>query len=250
MISFVIPAHNEEAGLAGTLETLMASAEEVGQPYEVIVVNDASTDATAEIARRFNVRVLDVEHRHIAATRNAGGRAAQGDVLFFIDADTQVNAEAIRAGVKAIEQGAVGGGCHFGYAGSIPRWAHVMLWLGNTIGRMLPVCGGACMFCSREAFAAVGGFPERYYAAEDVAFVKALKRHGRFVIPREKVLTSNRKIRTMSFGELLPLLLRLVFRGPESFRSREGLGLWYGPEARADQGDPVGAGNGRRETES
>ena len=73
----------------------------VGRPYEVIVVNDASTDRTAAIAAVHAATVIDVSHRHIAATRNAGARAARGDVLFFIDADTQANVPAVRAALRA-----------------------------------------------------------------------------------------------------------------------------------------------------
>ena len=86
MISFVIPAHNEEARLPGTLDALFAGAQQVGRPYEVIVVNDSSTDGTSEIARQRGARVIDVPFRQIAPTRNAGAAAARGDILFFVDA--------------------------------------------------------------------------------------------------------------------------------------------------------------------
>jgi glycosyltransferase involved in cell wall biosynthesis len=71
----------------------------------VIVVNDASTDSTGKVASQRGVRVIDVAHRHIAATRNAGAREAGGDILFFVDADTQTNEEAIAAGLSAIIMG-------------------------------------------------------------------------------------------------------------------------------------------------
>jgi hypothetical protein len=100
------------------------------------------------------------------------------------------------------------------------------------MGRLLKIVGGAFLFCRRSDFEAIGGFCERYFAAEDMAFVKALKRRGPFVIPRETVLTSNRKVRTMSLWRALSLLFRVVVYGPESYLSRERLGLWYGPEAR------------------
>ncbi len=238
MISFIIPAHNEEAYLPATLDALVAAAHKVGQPYELIVVNDASTDATGDVARRRGARVLDVGYRHISATRNAGARAAQGDILFFVDADTHASEGALAGGLAAIERGAVGGGCHFRYAGPVPWWAHPLLRLGNAAGRLLTVCGGAFVFCRRSAFEAVGGFCERYFAAEDTAFVRALKRQGRFVILRETVLTSNRKIRTMSLWRAVAVLFRFVVRGPESYRSRDGLGLWYGPEARDQIAEP------------
>src|SRR5262245_43738875 len=232
MISFVIPAHNEEACLPATLDALVAAADATGRPYEVVVVNDASTDATGEVARRRGVRVIDVVYRHIAATRNAGARAARGEILFFVDADTQAPEGAIVAGLTAIEQGAVGGGCHFRYDGRIPWWARLLLPIGNAAGRLLTICGGAFLFCRRSEFEGVGGFCERYFAAEDAVFVKALKRRGRFVILRQTVLTSNRKVNTMSLWRAVAELFRFVIRGPESYRSRDGLGLWYGPEAR------------------
>ena len=232
MISFVIPAHNEEACLPGTLDALFAAVEQVGRPYEVIVVNDSSTDRTGEIAVNRGVRVINVQHRQIAATRNSGVREARGDVLFFVDADTRANADAIQAGLAAIERGASGGGCVWHFDGWIPWWAHLLLPLGNAAGRLLKLVGGGFLFCRRSDFEAIGGFCERYFAGEDMAFVKALKRRGRFVIPRPAVVTSNRKVRTISLWRAVSVLFRFVVRGPESYLSREGLGLWYGPEAR------------------
>jgi glycosyltransferase involved in cell wall biosynthesis len=238
MISFVIPAHNEEEYIARTLDSIHAAVRGVGEPYEVIVVNDASTDRTAAIAAEHGARVIDVQNCQIAATRNAGARQAQGDILFFVDADTQANPAAVRAGLRALAKGAIGGGCMFRYDGPIPFWARILHPIGIAMGRVLKIVGGAFLFCRRADYEAVGGFCERYFAAEEVAFVQALRRRGRFVIPRETVLTSNRKIDRMSLWRALAILLRFAIRGPESFRSREGLGLWYGPEAR-DKSTPT-----------
>src|ERR1039457_3502297 len=109
-ISFIIPAHNEAAGIGRTLQAIHDAARVVGQPYEIIVVDDSSTDATAEIARQNNARVVSVNHRQIAATRNSGARAANGEKLFFIDADTTSNPRAVAEAVKYMNEGAVGGG--------------------------------------------------------------------------------------------------------------------------------------------
>src|SRR5215212_9757160 len=91
MISFIVPAYNEEHELSGTLSAIRQAASDATQPYEVIVVDDASTDATPEIASAAGAKVVPINRRHIAAARNAGARAAQGDYLFFIDADTRIN---------------------------------------------------------------------------------------------------------------------------------------------------------------
>jgi glycosyltransferase involved in cell wall biosynthesis len=83
MISFIVPAHNEQSRLGSTLEAIHNSAGVIGQPYEIIVVDDASTDATAAVAREQKVSVVSVNHRQIAATRNSGARASSGERLFL-----------------------------------------------------------------------------------------------------------------------------------------------------------------------
>ena len=81
MISFIVPAHNEDALLGRTLSALHKSVQALGESYEIIVVDDASTDLTHEIAMEHSVRVISVSHRQIAATRNAGAAVAIGDIL-------------------------------------------------------------------------------------------------------------------------------------------------------------------------
>jgi glycosyltransferase involved in cell wall biosynthesis len=229
MLSFVIPAHNEEALIGRTLTSIHAAARTLGEPYEVIVVDDASTDGTTALAAQFNVRILHVAHRQIAATRNAGAAAAQGEFFFFVDADTVATAAAVRAAVRALRRGAVGGGFVFRYDDRLPLWA-VPLFPAGVVGqRVLKFVGGCLLFCMRTAFVAVGGFSQRQYAAEEIVFVDALKRLGRFVIPAEYVVTSARKFRTMTARQGIGLLLRLAFLGSASFQRQEGLEVWYGP---------------------
>jgi glycosyltransferase involved in cell wall biosynthesis len=67
MISFIMSACNEERLLGRTLTALNAAARALGQPFEVVVVDDASTDRTASIAREQGARVIPVEHLQIAA---------------------------------------------------------------------------------------------------------------------------------------------------------------------------------------
>src|SRR4051794_20932953 len=110
MISFILPAHNEQSCLGRTLRAIHESARAVGRPYEIIVVDDASTDATAGVAREHDATVLAVSHRQIAATRNAGGRAARGERLFFVDADTIIRPRVVAAALRHLDRGASGGG--------------------------------------------------------------------------------------------------------------------------------------------
>src|SRR3989442_1575013 len=94
VISFIIPAHNEEELIGRTLSALHQSARALGEPYEAIVANDSSTDRTGAIALEHGARVVAVNRRQIAATRNAGARAAIGDMFIFVDADTMVTKRA------------------------------------------------------------------------------------------------------------------------------------------------------------
>src|SRR4026209_1648269 len=103
MISFIVPAHNEQAQLGRTLQAIHGAAKAVGQ-YEVMVVDDASVDATSEIARQNNARVVSVNHRQIAATRNSGARAAQGERLAFVGGDTAIHSPPAHSGLAASAQ--------------------------------------------------------------------------------------------------------------------------------------------------
>jgi glycosyltransferase involved in cell wall biosynthesis len=238
VISFIVPAYNEEQLLGRSLAAIHAAARELGRPYEVIVVDDASTDRTSSIAAAHDARVVPVHYRHIARTRNAGARAATGETLIFIDADTRVQAFTVRAAIQALEQGAVGGGATVYVDGRLPIWARLMLPLFSAVLRVGRLAAGCYVFCSRDAFEAVGGFDERLYAAEEIAFSRALQQKGRVVILRESVLTSGRKLRAHSGWELLRLTAELGRRGTALVRSRDRLSLWYG-ERRDDADLPA-----------
>jgi glycosyltransferase involved in cell wall biosynthesis len=233
VISFIIPAHNEERLIGHTLNALVNAALAVGHSFEVVVVDDASSDRTAAIAREHSVRLMAVSHRQIAATRNSGACHASGDILVFVDADTIVNEPVIRAAIEAISQGAVGGGCTVRFDGRLPFYGRAFVAVTVPLYRVLRLAGGCFLFCTREAFHAAGGFDERLFAAEEGAMSRALCLQGRFVVLREFVVTSGRKFRAHTAREVLGLLARLALGGPESVQRREGLELWYG-ERRTD----------------
>src|SRR6266851_4408882 len=232
-ISFIMPAHNEELLIGQALSALQKAAQASGDPFEIIVVDDASTDATAAIAQEHGARVISVQYRQIAATRNAGARQARGEFLFFVDADTLATPKAVAAGIKALRSGAIGGGCVFNFDGFLPLWARIVHPIGVSMGRIIRLVGGCFLFCRADVFRAVGGFNESYFAAEELIFILALKKHGAFVVPPHFVITSGRKIRTYSLGETLRILIGMWLRGSDFFRGRDGLELWYG-QRRSD----------------
>ena len=228
MISFVVPAHNEEVWVGRCISAIRSAMESIGEPHEIIVADDSSTDTTASVVKQHGARIIRVEHRQISATRNAGAKQASGDVLFFVDADTLVNAPAIQSALRSIRAGAVGGGCVPRFEGWLPWWCRLTLPFGERICRWLNFLpSGACLFCTRSAFETAGGFDENYYATEELVFIAALKRLGRFVILTETVVTSGRKFRVHSMLAFIRLCTRLALRGS---RSRDGLEYWYKTE--------------------
>src|SRR4051794_21426577 len=86
--SVIVPAYNAEATLGACLRALLDQTL-APAAYEVIVVDDGSTDTTARVAARFPVSVLRQAHAGPAAARNQGARAARGEILAFTDADCE-----------------------------------------------------------------------------------------------------------------------------------------------------------------
>jgi glycosyltransferase involved in cell wall biosynthesis len=227
VLSFIVPAHDEAPLIGATLDALHMAAQDLRLDYEIVVVDDASTDGTAAIAGAAGVRVVRVAHRHIAATRNAGARAARGDRLVFVDADTRVDAAVVGAAMTAMDAGAAGGGAAVRLLGDVAwheRWFTAVLMVAFRIARIAPGC---FLYCTRAAFDKAGGFDERYFAAEDVALSRTLARQGRTVILREPVWTSDRKLRTFGAAAHLRLMLHFTLRGRRILRSRKHLAMWY-----------------------
>ena len=235
VVSFIVPAHNEEPLLPATLRAIHQAAAACAIEYEIIVADDASTDRTARVATDSGARVVSVQHRQIAATRNSGARAANGDILVFVDADTLINETVLRRALDTVAAGAVGGGATVRFDGRIPLYAKALTpWL-TAMMRWMRLAAGCFVFCTRSAFDAAGGFNERLFGAEEIALSVALKKVGRFVILQEFVLTSGRKLRTYSGFEVLGIIARAVLSGGNMIKRREQMGLWYDPR-REDPG--------------
>ena len=227
MISFIVPAYNEEHELSGTLAAIHAAASGASGPYEIIVVDDASTDGTPKIASNAGAKVVPINRRQIAASRNAGARAAQGEYLFFIDADTRINRAHITGAIASMRAGYAGGSARVNMDGLIPIWGRMLLLGFSSVYFGLNLGAGAFLFTTRHNFDIVGGFDEQYFAGEEVYFSLELKRLGRFKVLREPVVTSGRKLRMYPAKHFLRKFFGVIIRGPRGVRSRAKLSLWY-----------------------
>jgi GT2 family glycosyltransferase len=225
VISFVVPAYNEEFELPQTLRSIRNAAQD--RQYEIIVVDDSSTDDTAAVAREAGAKLISIDRRQIAAARNAGARATTGDILFFVDADTRIKREHVNGALDALSCGYAGGGAQVKVEETIPRWARIGLKFFCFIYFALNLGAGAFLFTSRKNFDAAGGFDERLFIGEEVYFSLALRKLGKFKILSEPIVTSGRKLRIYSAWEILRHSTRVLLLGPRVARSRKGLDIWY-----------------------
>src|SRR6266550_5839522 len=227
MISFIVPAYNEELELSSTIAAIHAATSGVAQAYEIIVVDDASTDATPEIAAQTGARVLSIHRRQIAAVRNAGARVAQGEYLFFVDADTRINRTHIMEAIAAVESGYAGGSARVMIDGFVPLWGRILVRVFCALYFGLNLGGGAFLFTTRRNFNAVCGFDERYFVGEEVYFSLALRKLGRFKVLREPILTSGRKLRMYSARQISGNFFAVIIGGRRVACLRAKLHLWY-----------------------
>src|SRR6266849_9912615 len=218
MISFIVPAYNEELELSSTIAAIRAAASRATRTYEIIVVDDASTDATPEIGAQAGTRTISINRRQIAAARNAGARAAHGQYLFFVDADTRISRTHIVEAIAALESGYAGGSARVVTDGFIPLWGRIFVRAFCAVYFSLNLGAGAFLFTTRRNFDAIGGFDEQFFIGEEIYFSLALRRAGRFKVLREPILTSGRKLRIYSARHILLRSCAIMIRGTRAAR--------------------------------
>ena len=129
--------------------------------------------------------------------------------------------------VDAIAHGAIGGGARVAFEDDMPWLAAHLIRLFERVYFLTGHAAGCLIFAQRADFEAVGGFSEAHYAAEEYAFSRAMRRRGRFVILRARVLTSSRKFRMYSTTYLISQGSRILWRFMTGAVRRDGLNSWY-----------------------
>ncbi len=199
-LSVVIPALNEAAGIVAALQALAPLRR---RGHEVIVVDGGSADGTAQLAAGLCERVLEAP-RGRARQMNAGARAASGEALLFLHADTRLPQRADELVLEAL-RGSSWGRFDVEIEGRHPL-LRVVAGAMNLRSRLTGIAtGDQAIFVRRDAF---GGFPE-IALMEDVAFSAAMKRRGPPACRREKVVTSGRRWESRGVLRTVVLMWRL-----------------------------------------
>jgi glycosyltransferase involved in cell wall biosynthesis len=172
LVSVIVPCYN---GAAFLEETLRSALVQSYPNVEVVVVDDGSTDSSAQIARRFPVRYIRQENRGLSEARNTGIRESKGSYLVFLDADDRLRPEAIETGLRALAQRpecaiAVGDHVFITADGSrladsakeSPLHSHYEALLKSNFIEMI-----SSVLFRRSVFDEVGGFDATLRVAED-----------------------------------------------------------------------------------
>jgi len=219
--TLIVPAYNEEACLPALLDSVDVARVRYHRgrdAVQVVVADNASTDATAEIARCRGCEVVSEGKRVIGAARNAGARAARGDILAFIDADSRIHPETFNAVERVMESGRFVGGA------TGVRLERMSLGIAATVAAMLPMVwltgmDTGVVFSGRRDFEAVGGYTEERLFAEDVKFLLDLRRHGRrngrklTRVRSAKAIASTRKFDKYGEWHYFTLAAKLALKG-------------------------------------
>lgn len=235
-ISVIVPAYNEERLITSCLEainTAFAANHVFGFRSEVIVVDNNSTDRTAELAKQAGASICFEPINQIARARNAGAAVADGEWLLFIDADSFLTADLLAEILGLISAGAaIGCGSTVQMTG-MPAWARLTLWLWSRVSILCRWAAGSLLLCRADAFREIGGFNEAFYVAEEIDLSRRVKKLGRqrglnfVILTRHPLQTSARKMHLYSGKEIARQCMRLCLRPLRAPQDKKQLGLWY-----------------------
>ncbi|MFG2408655.1 bifunctional polysaccharide deacetylase/glycosyltransferase family 2 protein [Streptomyces brevispora] len=193
-VTVLVPAYNERECIANTVHSLVAS----DYPVEVIVIDDGSTDGTADIVEAMrlpNVRVVRQRNAGKPAALNNGIAHARHDIIVMMDGDTVFEPATVRELVQPFADprvGAVAGNAKVGNRDSmIGAWQHIEYVMGFNLDRRMydmlrcmPTIPGAVGAFRRDALDRIGGMSEDTLA-EDTDVTMALHRDGWRVVYAE-----------------------------------------------------------------
>jgi len=202
-LTVVVPTLNESQGIVGCLDALAPLR---ARGHEVIVVDGGSEDGTAVLAEGRADRVLAAP-RGRAGQMNAGARAARGEALVFLHADTRLPPDADRLVLEAL---AARGWGRFDVAidgrGALLKLVGAMMNLRSRLTRI--ATGDQALFVRRSLFESLGGYAP-IALMEDIELARRLRRSGPPACLRERVLTSARRWQGRGVLRTVVLMWRL-----------------------------------------
>jgi len=213
-ISFIVPVRNDAERLRVALASLATTATAAAVPFEIIVVDNGSTDQSVQVARDAGATVVELPDSKVSAMRNTAARRARFDLIAFVDADNEVVPGWAAAAMATFRDESVGA-CGHPYSCPSPgTWvqrAYDLLRPKSDGTHDVEWLGSGNLVIRGRVFDAVGGFDETLTTCEDVDLCQRLRRDG-------ARLLSVSGMRSVHHGD--PRTLKAVFLG-ELWRGRD-----------------------------
>lgn len=220
LISIVIPAYNEEKYILKTLQSLAAQD---FRDYEVIVVANGCTDDTEKVvqSQAAKVKLYSLPKANVSRARNFGAGKAQGELLFFLDADTQLDKGILEKAWARFKDGAY----VVGSTKVIPdreNWrfkVHTFLKSFYLTYGLYKGCSGA-LICRREAFDRINGYNPNLTVKEHRKLILLLLKEGKYTCVDGYVQTSMRRFEQKGLSRVLWFWTKQLWK--DKFSSLEG----------------------------
>ena len=214
MISIIIPTLNEQKYLPRLLKCIKRQSY---KSYEIIVADANSKDKTRSIAKKQGCKIVP-SGGHPGIGRNIGARAAKGDVLLFLDADSLIGERFLEDSLKEFKKKGldVAGACLYPETGRIIDKFFLGIfnaWIYLTQGFYPNACGTG-IFCKKWLHKSIGGFDESIVLSEDMDYVRRAGKMGKFrILKNAKVVYCMRRYDNEGrFNVGLKLFLSAVYR--------------------------------------
>ncbi len=229
--SIVIPAYNEEKFLPRTIGAIRQAEAALGEPVEIVVADNMSTDNTCDVARRLGAVVVQEETRCIGVVRNRGAEVATGPYLIFVDADDRMSENMLIEVRNAMDSGRyIAGGC----SKTVYDRESLGIYITHGLLRLGLFVSGISLFLmytTKEAFQTIGGYDPTRRSGEDFDLAFRLRKLGRkrgqkyMNIKNASLFKSSRKFN--EYGDwasfVKPLLaIKVIIGRPEQVHE-----MWY-----------------------
>jgi len=235
-LSIIIPAFNEERLITQCLKAVSESLtgnQKPGFTSEIIVVDNNSSDKTAELARQSGAKVIFEPLNQIGRARNTGAKTATGDWLLFVDADSLLSPGMVADILEMIDSGNYVGCGSVMQMPNSPWYGILILKIWTVISVTFCWASGALVVCRTDAFREVGGFNQDLYATDEIDLSHLLKKWGRkralkfTILRRHPLVTSARKLELYSGWEMVSQFLQVLLSPRKAFRNKKKLPIWY-----------------------
>jgi len=197
-LSIIIPTYNEEKNICSLLNQLLKVNDD--RIAEIIVTDAGSEDLTCTEVLKYPVKLIQTSKLSRAYQMNVAAKEAQGDVLYFVHADTRPPISFVDDIEEALANDYIVGSYSFKLDSKDPRLK--LLSLLTRINMLISRGGDQTLFVTKSLFEEMKGFDEEYVIMEDFDFIRRARKRTKFKLLKNSVLVSARKYSKNSYAKV------------------------------------------------